>query len=158
MFRKMRRFKQQISDAECIEVLKGAKRGVLSVMGEDGYPYGLPVSHWYSEEDGKIYFHGNKHGHRVDAMKACDKACFTVLGDGFLIEGKRGLNFKSVVVFGRVEVVEDREKALEYVRRLSEPFGFGDEYVEAEIKADGGAVLVYALVPEHMTGKQVNES
>ena len=158
MFREIVRKKQAISREECIEVLKEQPRGVLAVNGDDGYPYCATINHWYNEEDGKIYFHGNKHGHRVDAMKACDKACFTVLGDGFLIEGKRGLNFKSVVVFGRLEIVEDREKALEYVRRLSEPFGFGEEYVEAEIRADGGAVLVYALVPEHMTGKQVNES
>ena len=68
MFRKMRRFKQQITDEECIKVLKEAKRGVLSVMGEDGYPYGLPVSHWYNEEDGKIDFHGAKTGHKLDAV------------------------------------------------------------------------------------------
>lgn len=33
MFRKMRRFKQQLTDAECVEVLKNEKRGVLSVFG-----------------------------------------------------------------------------------------------------------------------------
>ena len=57
VFRKMRRFKQQISEEECREVLNNAKRGVLSLLGEDGYPYGLPINHWYCEEDGKLYFH-----------------------------------------------------------------------------------------------------
>ena len=60
MFRPMRRFKQQISDTECKEILKNEKRGVLSLLGDDGYPYGLPLSHFYSEEDNKIYFHGAK--------------------------------------------------------------------------------------------------
>lgn len=60
MFRTMRRFKQQISDAECIEILKNTKRGVLSLIGDDGYPYGIPIDHWYCEDDGKIYFHGAK--------------------------------------------------------------------------------------------------
>ena len=41
MFRPMRRCKQQISDAQCIEILKNEKRGVLSLLGDDGYPYGL---------------------------------------------------------------------------------------------------------------------
>ena len=60
MFRTMRRFKQQITEAECIQILKVEKRGVLSLIGDDGYPYGLPLSHFYDERDGKIYFHGEK--------------------------------------------------------------------------------------------------
>ena len=76
MFRPMRRFKQQISEAECKEILKNEKRGVLSLLGDDGYPYGLPLSHLYSEEDGKIYFHGAKEGHKIDAIKNYDKASF----------------------------------------------------------------------------------
>ena len=58
MFRKMRRFKQELSKDECIEVLKSEPRGVLSVMGDDGYPYGVPMDHWYDEVSGKLYFHG----------------------------------------------------------------------------------------------------
>ena len=77
MFRKMRRFKQQITEEQCIEVLKNAKRGVLSLIGEDGYPYGLPINPWYCEEDGKIYFHGAKEGHKIDAIKACDKLTYS---------------------------------------------------------------------------------
>ena len=43
MFRKMRRFKQELSKEECMEILKNEPRGVLSVLGDDGYPYGMPV-------------------------------------------------------------------------------------------------------------------
>ena len=68
----MRRFKQQVSEEACIEVLKNTKRGVLSVIGDDGYPYGMPINHYYSQEDGKLYFHGAKAGHKIDAIKACD--------------------------------------------------------------------------------------
>ena len=56
MFREMRRFKQTLSQKECIEVLKNEPRGVLSLIGEDGYPYGIPMDHWYCEEDGKLFF------------------------------------------------------------------------------------------------------
>ena len=57
MFRDMRRFKQQISEEECIDILKKEPRGVLSILGDAGYPYGMPLDHWYSEAEGKIYFH-----------------------------------------------------------------------------------------------------
>ena len=59
-FCKMRRFKQELSKEECIEILKKEPRGVLSVFDENGYPYGIPVNQWYNEKDGKLYFHGAK--------------------------------------------------------------------------------------------------
>ena len=83
MFRKMRRFKQQITDAECIEVLKKTKRGVLSLLGEDGYPYGIPIDHWYCEEDGRIYFHGAKEGHKIDAVNIW---CYEFIGENYEIQ------------------------------------------------------------------------
>ena len=67
MFRKMRRFKQEISLEECIEILTNEKRGVLSVIGDDGYPYGIPINHYY-KNDNCIYFHGAKEGHKIDAI------------------------------------------------------------------------------------------
>ncbi|MGN0730784.1 MAG: pyridoxamine 5'-phosphate oxidase family protein [Treponema sp.] len=83
MFRPMRRFKQQITDSECKEILKNEKRGVLSLLGDDGYPYGLPMSHYYVDEDNNIYFHGAKEGHKIDAIKNYDKASFCVYDKGF---------------------------------------------------------------------------
>ena len=68
MFRGMRRFKQQVSEEECIRVLKEQPRGVLSMIGDDGYPYGIPLDHWYCEENGRLYFHGAKEGHKIDAI------------------------------------------------------------------------------------------
>ena len=83
MFRKMRRFKQELSKEECMEILKNEPRGVLSVLGDDGYPYGMPVTHWYNEKNGKIYFHGAKSGHKIDAIKNCDKVSFCVYDKGY---------------------------------------------------------------------------
>ena len=44
MFRDLRRIKQKLSHEECIELLKNEKRAVLSVLGDDDYPYGMPVN------------------------------------------------------------------------------------------------------------------
>ena len=60
---------QQLPMEDCIQILKQETRGVLSVLGDDDYPYGMPMNHWYNEEDGKIYFHCGKTGHRLDALK-----------------------------------------------------------------------------------------
>ena len=107
MFRAMRRFKQQVSEEECIRVLKEQPRGVLSMIGDDGYPYGIPLDHWYCEEDGKLYFHGAKEGHKIDALTRCDKVSYCVMDEGFRKEGEWALNITSVVVFGRIRFVTD---------------------------------------------------
>ena len=61
MFRELVRKKQQLSQEEAIAVLKQEPRGVLSLQGDDGYPYGIPMDHFYNEADGCIYFHcGNR--------------------------------------------------------------------------------------------------
>ena len=112
MFRKMRRFKQQISEEECREILKQEPRGVLSLIGDNGYPYGIPMDHWYCEEDGKLYFHGAKEGHKIDAIEKCDKASYCVYDKGFRKEGEWALNIKSVVVFGRISPILDVEKSM----------------------------------------------
>ena len=158
MFRKMARANKAISQEECVAILKTELRGVLSVLGDEGYPYGVPINHYYCEEDGHIYFHSGRAGHKIDAMKACDKASFCVYDQGFRREGEWALNIKSVIVFGRLRIVEDHEKAIEISRRLSYKFTQDEDYIDQEIARSGPGVLCFELIPEHMTGKLVNES
>ena len=158
MFRKMRRFKQQITDAECIEILKNTKRGVLSLLGEDGYPYGIPIDHWYCEEDGRIYFHGAKEGHKIDAIKACDKASYCVYDEGYRKEGEWALNIKSVVTFGKIRLVEDEDTARKICTELVRKFTDDQDYLEKELQNAFPRVQCLELIPEHMTGKLINES
>ena len=158
MFRKMRRFKQQITEEECREVLQNAKRGVLSLLGEDGYPYGLPINHWYCEEDGKLYFHGAKEGHKIEAIKNCDKASFCAYDEGYRKDGEWALNIKSVIAFGRISLVEDEEVARKICTHLVGKFIDDKEYLEKELKNALPRVQCLEMSIEHVTGKLVNES
>ena len=158
MFRPMRRFKQQISDTQCIEILKNEKRGVLSLLGDDGYPYGLPISHLYSEEDGKIYFHGAKEGHKIDAIKNYDKASFCVYDSGYRKDGEWALNINSVIVFGKISLITDEELTCKICTKLVQKFTNDEEYLEKELKNALPRVQCLELEIEHMTGKLVNES
>lgn len=158
MFREMRRFKQQTTREECIRVLKVQPRGVLSLAGDDGYPYGIPMDHWYNEEDGHIYFHGAKTGHKIDAVSRCDKASYCVFDEGYRREGEWALNITSVVVFGRIRIVEDEEKRREICTALCKKFTDDEAYLEKELRTALPRVCCLELIPEHMTGKLVNES
>lgn len=158
MFREIRRIKNKLSREECIELLEKELRGVLSVLGDDDYPYGMPLNHYYCPEDGKLYFHGGLTGHRVDAVRRHDKVSFCVYDQGFRREGEWALNIKSVIVFGRMEEVKDTEKCNEIYWRLSRKFVDDDTYTREEIARSGGHTMLLALVPEHISGKIVNES
>lgn len=158
MFREMLRKKQQLTQEECIRILKEELRGVLSVLGDDGYPYGVPINHYYCEQDGKLYFHGGKKGHKIDAVRRYDKASFCVYDDGFRRDGEWPLHIKSVIVFGRIEFVEDRETVYQISRELSHKFTDDESYIDREIRQSGPGTLLFALVPEHISGKIVEES
>ena len=158
VFREIRRVKQILSQEECICLLKDERRGVLSVLGDDDYPYGMPLNHYYNEEDGKLYFHSSTKGHRPEAYRRHDKASFCVCDKGIQQEDEWFLRIRSVIVFGRIEIIEDREKTYEIARRLSYKFTKDEEYIESEIQKSGPGTLLFALKPEHMTGKLVKES
>lgn len=158
MFRPMRRRKQQLSDEDCIAILEKEPRGILSVLGDDGYPYGIPMNHWYCEADGKLYFHGAKTGHKIDAISQCDKVSYCVHDEGYREDGQWPLHIKSVVVFGRIQPVKDAEKELEICTHLCQKFTDDKTYLEHELQHSRPNVLCLALTPEHMTGKLVKES
>ena len=158
MFREMIRKKRQLPQAECVEILKTQLRGVLSVLGDDDYPYGMPMNHYYCEEDGKLYFHGGQTGHKIDAIKRHDKASFCVYDEGFREDGDWALNIRSVIVFGRIEFITDQETVYRISEKLSRKFTDDDVYIRREIERSGPRTLLFALVPEHMTGKLVKES
>ena len=158
MFRAMRRFKQQISEEECVRVLIEQPRGVLSMIGDNGYPYGIPLDHWYSEADNKLYFHCARVGHKIDAISACDKVSYCVMDEGFRRDGEWALNINSVVVFGRMRIVEDEEKKREICTNLVRKFTDDEAYLEKELASAFPRVNCLELAIEHMTGKRVNES
>ncbi|MDO4617834.1 MAG: pyridoxamine 5'-phosphate oxidase family protein [Lachnospiraceae bacterium] len=158
MFRPMRRCMQQVTEAECRRVLKEEKRAALSVIGDDGYPYTVPVNFYYDEEDNRIYIHGARTGHKIDALKNCDKVCFTVWDQGFKTEGNWEWNSTSVVVFGRAKFLEDRAVWEEKLRKLAGKYYPTSEEAEEEMKTPSIQVVqMIAIEIEHMTGKLVNE-
>lgn len=158
MFRDIARKKQSLTAEKITEILKNEKRGVLSVQGENGYPYGLPINYWYNEENGCIYFHSGKSGHKTDAISADNRVSFCVYDNGYKKDGEWALNICSVIVFGKIYPVESFEQSMEICRSLSLKHTNDIDYIESEIRNYGDATLCYELRPEHITGKIVSES
>ena len=158
MFRSLARKKQQLSLEECIEILKSETRGVLSVIGDEGYPYGMPMNHYYCPEDGCIYFHSGKKGHRTDALERDSRVSFCVFDKGTQKEGHWSLNVKSVIVFGKIELTNDPETIKRICTPLSLKFTQDENYIDREIAGSSKNTLILKLTPEHISGKLVNEA
>lgn len=156
MFRELTRKKQQLPPDACKEILHQEPRGVLAVQGDDGYPYALPINFYFDEAENKIYFHSGKVGHKLDAIARSDKASFCVCDKGCHKEGHWSLNFRSVIVFGRIRVVDDWSDALmvAFCKRFTDDM----DYINREIEAFRNGTAVLCLEIEHMTGKLVNEA
>ena len=158
MFRELIRKKQQLSQEESVELLKKQLRGVLSVLGDDDYPYGVPINHYYNDEDGCLYFHSGKIGHKIDSIKRHNKASFCIFDEGYREEGNWPLHIRSVIVFGRIEIINDEKIIEDICRKLSYKFTDDDNYIEYEINKSLKNTLMFRLVPEHISGKIVEES
>lgn len=154
MFRSMRRFKQHLTDEECTGILTEETRGVLSLSGDDGYPYGVPMNFVYA--DGCLYFHTALSGHKLDAVSSCDKASFCVLDKGEKPADDWAYYFNSVIVFGRIRIVDEAEK-LTRLRQLGLKYYPTSAEVDAEIQKNAARCHILELRIEHMTGKHVHE-
>ena len=155
-FRKMRRFKQQLSEEKCVEILKKEPRGVMAVAGENGYPYAFPIDFVY--DSGMLYFHCAREGYKLDAIKKCGRVSFCVMDEGFRRDGEWALNISSVIVFGRVKILADSERIIEALRLLGSKYYPSRQDVEREIERTLSRVCMLELEIDHMTGKLVNES
>lgn len=155
MFRQMRRIGQQLSDEECIEILTNEPRGVLALLGDDEYPYAVPMSHVYV--GGKIYFHGAQKGHKHDALKNHSKVSFCVMDKGIKQEDSWWYTFKSVIVFGKIKTLADKDEKIEKLTYLGDKFFPTHEETEDEINRLLDRTEVFEITIEHMTGKIVKE-
>lgn len=156
MFREMRRKKQLLSNEETIKILELCTSGVLGVIGDDDYPYTVPVS--YAFKDGKLFIHSSKQGHKIDSIKKNDKVTFCVIEKDEVIQQTFTTHFRSVSIFGRARILtddSDRRYALESLVEKYSP-----DYIDEgqqEIEKEWDRVCLIEVKVEHMTGKAAIE-
>ena len=155
-FREMRRKRQQLSEAESVALLKKATSGTLALLGDNGYPYAVPISYVYSE--GKLYFHSALSGHKVDAIRNCDKASFCVIVKDDVQPEKFTTFFRSVIAFGRIHIIEDEAEKLKTARMLGNRYNPNhEEALQKELENGLPRMLMIRLDIEHLTGKEAKE-
>jgi nitroimidazol reductase NimA-like FMN-containing flavoprotein (pyridoxamine 5'-phosphate oxidase superfamily) len=156
VFREMRRKRQQLSDEESIGILQKSTSGTLALLGDNGYPYAVPISYVYS--DGKLYFHSALTGHKVDAIRGCDKASFCVIDQDNVQPEKYTTFFRSVIVFGKIHIVEDETEKFAIACLLGNRYNPNhEESLQKEIETGLSRMLAIRFDIEHLTGKEAIE-
>lgn len=157
MFRTIRKKKNEIDIAAAKELLLSSRRGVLAVNGDDGYPYAIPINYVYDKDAQKIYFHGARAGHKVDALRNCDKVCFTVYGNETIKEDLWAPFMQSVVVFGRCHFVEAGAEATALLKQFAMKYYPDEQMVDEEIVRTGKSAQVFEIEIEYFSGKEIQE-
>lgn len=152
MFRKMRRIKQLLADEEAVSILVNGKTGILGVNGDDGYPYTVPVNYVY--RDGKIYIHGAKSGHKIDALRRCDKVSFCVIQKDDIVPERITTYFRSAIAFGRARILEGPEEIRQAAMALGMKYCADESAVRADVDKEFNALACLEIVIEHLTGKE----
>jgi hypothetical protein len=155
MFRNMRRKNRQLSEEECIEILVNEPRGVLALLGDYDYPYTVPMSHVYV--NGKIYFHGAQTGHKHDAIRRNEKVSYCVIDRGVRAADSWWYTFRSVIVFGKIRIVTDRDEKIDRLTHLGDKFFPTHEETVDEISRLLERTEVFEISIDHMSGKMVEE-
>ena len=152
----MRRKRQQLSNEESIAILEKATAGTLALLGDEDYPYAVPISYVYAE--GKLFFHSALSGHKVDAIRKYEKASFCVIAQDDVQPKKYTTFYRSVIAFGRIHIVDDEQEKLETARLLGNRYNPNDdERLQKEIESGLSRMLILRFDIEHLTGKEAIE-
>ena len=155
-FREMRRRRQQLSTEEAVAILQKSTAGTLALLGDNDYPYAVPLSYVY--QDGRIYFHSALAGHKVDAARKNEKASFCVIEQDDVQPKKYTTFYRSVIAFGRVHVVDDAAEKMRMARMLGNRYNPNDDVaLSRELESGLSRMLMIRLDIEHLTGKQAIE-
>lgn len=152
MFRKMRRSDRLMAEIDTAALLENVQYGVLSTVGKDRNPYGVPISFVYMND--AIYLHCATEGEKLDNIINHNSVCFTVVDAVEVLPAAFSTKYKSAVVFGEAAVVEDPEEKrtalIGFIKKYSPEFyEAGLRYIDNAF----GKTKVLKIVVRNMTGK-----
>ena len=153
--REMRRKNQLLSNEECIAVLNRGTSGTLALLGDDDYPYAVPLSYVYVNN--KLFFHSSGQGHKIDAINKNGKASFCVIDQDEIIPNEYTTYFRSVILFGKVRIIEDMVEKRNAIDVLARKYSPNENGRDKEIDKSLGHVCMIELSIEHMSGKEAIE-
>lgn len=147
----MRKKNREIEIKEAITLLSKGDYGILSTIGKNGQPYGVPLNYVY--KDNSLYFHCARTGHKLENIENNPKVSFCVVGETNILPAEFSTEYESVIAFGVASEAqgEERISALQWLIEKYSP-GFIEEgkiYIEKKNKT----TTVIKIEISHISGK-----
>jgi nitroimidazol reductase NimA-like FMN-containing flavoprotein (pyridoxamine 5'-phosphate oxidase superfamily) len=155
-FREIRRHDRALSEHEAREILARAEYGVLATVGDDGWPYAVPLNHVLAGD--LLYIHCALEGHKLDNLANEPRVCYCAVAGAQVIPDKLSTLYESAIAFGEAALVTDTDEKNRALKFLTDRFcaDYPDAVEEAQAKF-GAKVAVLRLKIERITGKAHRE-
>jgi len=143
---------EEMTQKEIDQFLTCARVGRIGISLEDR-AYIVPVGYAYA--DGKIFFHTCNKGLKMDGIRKNPNVCFEV--DETLSDTSM---FKSVIVFGKAEIIDDKEKMIPYLQKLIDKYRVPENFDKYMSKPGRNrekemeAVRICVITPKNVTGRK----
>jgi nitroimidazol reductase NimA-like FMN-containing flavoprotein (pyridoxamine 5'-phosphate oxidase superfamily) len=155
----LRRSDRVMSEQRACDMLERGFSGQLATIGEDGYPYCIPLL--YIWMDREVYVHtSSARGHFRANVEREPRVCFEIdqpdqVFDYGRFECDSGLAYRSVILFGRIRIAEDRVAKQRFCEALMAKYGKPDTERPKNFFPRIDMITVYAIAVERMTGKEM---
>ena len=157
MFKPIRIKINEIDHSAAEALLQSNRRGIIAMNGVEGYPYAIPINYFYDCDNKKIYFHGAKSGHKIDAIKNNSKVSISIIDQEDVIEEELTTYFRSIILFGKAKILQDDDEIYQAVNALGLKYCNDEVAVEKEIQREWKNLCCVEITIEHLTGKQAIE-
>ena len=154
----LRRAEKRMETEKALEFVRQASTGRLATIGQDGYPYCIPLLFVWMENS--IFLHGtNAVGHLRRNIDHSARVCFEVDETGEVFDYGRfecdsGIAFRSVVIFGNIHVVDETAVKQAFCERLIEKYGKPASTRPKNFFPRLDWISVYRLDIERISGKE----
>ncbi len=152
----MRRAELALPPEECRAVLKRGDYGTIAMLGADGAPYAVPVNYYYHEQENALFFHCAEEGEKLDALRHCDRVCFTVVEQYQTVPEKLTSHFQCVIVKGKVSLITDHAQRARRLEELCLRFcskALTKEQIRDKAQGGAGKTMVVQIEVLELTGK-----
>lgn len=153
MFHEMRRKDRTAGEEVINRLLQQGEYGVLATVGENGYPYSVPLNYVYMNE--AVYFHCATVGQKLENIKNSDRVSFCIVENAAVIPAIFSTSYESIILFGKAALVTELGEKTEVLVKLVEKYsaGYEEQGFEAIQKALERTNVVKIQI-EHITGKK----
>lgn len=94
-------------EPEIIEILRNGKFCSIALCN-DNKPYLVTLSYGYTQEKNALYFHCATKGLKLEFIAKNPEVCATIIEDGGYVMKECAHNYKTVVFWGKLQVVTDK--------------------------------------------------